>query len=61
MERGLIDELRMVRHPIVVGGGTSFLPPVTTDVPLELMETRAFASGVVFERYRVMREGTDGV
>src|SRR2546423_13124399 len=31
---GLVDELRMVRHPIVVGGGTSFLPPVTVDVPL---------------------------
>jgi dihydrofolate reductase len=34
IELGLVDELRMLRHPIVVGGGTPFLPPVTEDVPL---------------------------
>jgi dihydrofolate reductase len=52
IELGLVDELRMFRHPIVVGGGTPFLPPVTEDVPLELIETRTFGSRVVFERYR---------
>ncbi len=52
IELGLIDELRMLRHPVVVGGGTPFLPPVTEDVPLELVETKAFASRVVYERYR---------
>jgi dihydrofolate reductase len=25
---GLVDELRMLRNPIVVGGGTPLLPPV---------------------------------
>jgi dihydrofolate reductase len=49
---GLVDELRMFRYPAVVGGGTPFLPPVTEDVPLELVETRTFGSRVVFERYR---------
>jgi dihydrofolate reductase len=48
---GLVDELRMFRHPVVVGGGTPFLPPVAEHVPLDLIETRTFASGVVFERY----------
>ena len=52
VEAGLIDELRMFRHPVVVGGGTPFLPPVTEDVPLDLIETRTFGSAVVFERYR---------
>lgn len=52
-ELGLINELRMFRHPIVVGGGTPFLPPVTEDVPLTLVETRAFGSRVIYERYRV--------
>jgi dihydrofolate reductase len=51
-ELGLVDELRIVRHPVVVGGGTPFLPPVTADVQLELIETRRFDSPVVFERYR---------
>src|SRR5919198_2535937 len=29
IELGLGDELRMFRHPVVVGGGTPFLPPVS--------------------------------
>ena len=51
-EIGLVDELRMFRYPIIVGGGTPFLPPVTEYVPLELIETRTFGSRVIFERYR---------
>ncbi len=51
IELGLVDELRMFRNPIVVGGGTPFLPPVTEHVPLHLIETRTFASRVVYERY----------
>src|SRR3954466_8790898 len=39
IELGLVDELRMFRYPVVVGGGTPFLPPVTDDVPLDLIET----------------------
>jgi dihydrofolate reductase len=52
IELGLVDELRMFRNPVLVGGGTPFLPPVTADVPLELVETRTFGSRVVYERYR---------
>jgi dihydrofolate reductase len=52
IELGLVDELRMFRHPIAVGGGTPYLPPVTEDVPLDLIETRTFGSRVIFERYR---------
>jgi dihydrofolate reductase len=52
IELGLVDELRMFRYPIVVGGGTPFLPPVTEDVPLEPIETRTFGSRVIYERYR---------
>ena len=51
IELGLVDELRMFRYPIVVGGGTPFLPPVPEDVPLELVETRTFASRVIYECY----------
>ena len=42
----------MFRNPVVVGGGTRFLPPVTEDVPLDLVETRTFGSRVIYERYR---------
>ena len=59
IELGLVDELRMFRHPVVVGGGTPFLPPVTEDVPLDLIETRTFGSRVIYERYRRVRNHSD--
>ena len=55
IELGLVDELRMFRHPIIVGGGTPFLPPVTEDISLDLIETRTFGSRVIYERYRRAR------
>ncbi len=58
-ELGLVDELRLFRHPIVVGGGTPLLPPVTRDVPLDLIETRTFGSRVIYERYRRVRDDGD--
>jgi dihydrofolate reductase len=51
IELGLVDELRMFRYPVVVGGGTPFLPPVTEHLPLDLIETRTFSSRVIYERY----------
>ena len=55
---GLVDELRMFRYPVVVGGGTPFLPPVTEDIALELVETRTFGSRVLYERYRRTSDGS---
>lgn len=52
IELGLVDELQMFRNPVIVGGGTPHLPPVTDDVPLVLRETTTFGSGIVYERYR---------
>ena len=59
VELGLVDELRMFRDPVVIRGGTPFLPPVTEDVPLDLIETRTFGSRVIYERYRRVRDGSD--
>jgi len=56
---GLVDELRVFRHPVLVGSGTPFLPPVTEDVPLDLVETRTFGSRVIYERYRPVRDDSD--
>ncbi|WP_153393591.1 dihydrofolate reductase family protein [Ornithinicoccus halotolerans] len=55
----LVDELRMVRYPVLVGGGTPFLPPVTEHLPLALTETRTFGSRVVYECYRRVRAESD--
>ena len=49
----------MFRYPVVIGGGTPFLPPVTEAVPLDLIETRTFGSRVIYERYRRIRDDSD--
>ena len=59
IQLGLVDELRMFRYPVVIGGGTPFLPPVTEDVSLDLIETRTFGSRVIYERYRRVRDDSD--
>ena len=58
IEIGLVDELRMFRYPVVVGGGTPFLPPLTEDIRLDLIESRTFGSRVIYERYRRVRDET---
>jgi dihydrofolate reductase len=45
----LIDEVRMWVSPVVVGAGKRFLPARRLD--LELLESRAFASGTLWLRY----------
>jgi dihydrofolate reductase len=59
IELGLVDELRMFRNPVVVGGGTPFLPAVTEDFRLELVETRTFDSRVIYECYRRIHDKSD--
>jgi dihydrofolate reductase len=59
VDLGLVDEPRMFRYPVVVGGGTPFLPPVTEDVPLDLVETRTLGSRVIYERYRRVRDDSN--
>ena len=49
---GLVDEYRLFVSPVVLGGGTRFFPPLEERVELELVETRTFASRVVYLRYR---------
>jgi dihydrofolate reductase len=56
---GLVDELRMFRNPVVIGGGTPFLPPVTDDIALNLIETRTFGLRVIYERYRRTRDPSE--
>jgi dihydrofolate reductase len=58
IERDLVDELRIFRHPVVVGGGTPYLPPVTEELRFDLVETRTFGSSVLYERYRRARDAS---
>lgn len=51
MQRGLVDEYRLVVHPVVLGAGTRFFPGLDRLIGLRLLETRAFASGAVYLGY----------
>lgn len=51
VRRGLVDEYRLVIHPVVLGAGTPFWPEVDAPVRLRLVETRAFASGAELLTY----------
>jgi dihydrofolate reductase len=56
IERGLVDEFRPFVSPVILGGGTPFLPALGDQVDLELVESREFGSSVVYLRYR-LRQG----
>lgn len=51
IERGLVDEYRLIVHPVVLGSGTRFFPALRVPVRLRLLETRTFGSGAVYLRY----------
>jgi dihydrofolate reductase len=49
---GLVDELRVMVHPILLGGGRSLFRTLDDRLPLELLQTRTFRSGNVLLTYR---------
>jgi dihydrofolate reductase len=51
----LIDEIIITVIPILLGDGKSLFGPLSADVELELVESRAFEFGFVQSKYRVMK------
>lgn len=54
LRAGIVDELRLLTVPAVVGGGTRALPDGIR-LDLELIEQRRFAAGTTYTRYAVRR------
>lgn len=52
---GLVDEIRYAMVPIVIGEGIRFFEAVGRDVPLHLVDSAAFSTGMVELRYQVKR------
>jgi dihydrofolate reductase len=55
LRAGLVDELRLLVHPIVAGEGKRFFSAGMGKTALELMETDQLEHGVVLLRYQPVR------
>jgi dihydrofolate reductase len=52
LEQGLVDELRVMVHPILLGAGKSLFAGLDNRVPLKLQMSTTFSSGNVLLSYR---------
>ncbi|WP_405486550.1 dihydrofolate reductase family protein [Nocardia sp. NBC_00511] len=49
---GLVDEFRVMIHPLTVGSGTPLFPEKAA-LNLNVLETKVFDTGVVYARYQI--------
>jgi dihydrofolate reductase len=52
LEYGLLDELKLMIHPIVVGSGKKLFEDGEKRTALELVDSKTFSTGVVYVTYR---------
>src|ERR687898_1402404 len=52
LEEDLLDELRLMVHPIVVGSGKRLFADEGDRKPLELVDSKTFSTGVVYLTYQ---------
>jgi dihydrofolate reductase len=53
MNLGLIDELSLAVHPILLGKGKPLFSDITRRIHLELIDTKTYSSGLVTMNYNV--------
>ncbi len=51
IRRGLVDEYRLVIHPVIIGAGTPFFPALDGPMRLRQTETHRFRSGALAVGY----------
>ena len=54
-QAGVIDEVRLNIHPVILGAGVPLFPEIGRQVKLELLETRKLEGGCVLAHYRICR------
>ncbi len=53
---GLLDELKLMIHPILVGSGKRLFDDEAETKPLELVDSKTFSTGVLYLTYRPASE-----
>jgi dihydrofolate reductase len=56
---GLADEIRYSILPVLIGDGVPFVPKLDRDIPLHLVEVKAYKSGMVELRFEVRGQRSD--
>jgi dihydrofolate reductase len=55
IENGLVDELRLIVYPFVIGSGERVFPETRDQLPLRLVEARTLGTGLALLSYEVVR------
>jgi len=55
-DKGLIDELQLMVHPVAIANGTPLLNDIQNKLELELVQTKTFKSGILLLKYRIKHQ-----
>jgi dihydrofolate reductase len=57
IEHDLVDELRLVVFPVVLGAGERLFGGVSDEKPMRLVDTKTIGDGLAYLTYELVREG----
>lgn len=52
LNMGLVDEMSLAVHPIILGSGKPLFSDITNRIPLNLIDTKTYSTGLVTLAYR---------
>jgi dihydrofolate reductase len=60
VEHGLVDELRLMVHPVVVGAGKRLFGETSDKLPLRLVDSKQVGEGVLIHTYELVQAAPQG-